>query len=162
MPDWDSGVEILLLTVDRAVVLGSALVVALFALGISRTPRVAHALPADESTAAGIQPKSAEEILNQVQFPPPDPLGSLPEIDTLGNILLSVEADAVVTHDGGPDGPTVAGMDIRGSRCSRSVYSVMVRSPSGPWTVICLPREYGLYERMNGRPAPGYDAEGPP
>ena len=43
----------------------------------------------------------------------------------------------------------VIGMDIRGSRCSRSVYSVMERSPAGPWTVICLPREFGLYDKLH-------------
>lgn len=102
----------------------------------------------------GVERSAAESVLDQVQFPPPDPLHWMPEIDTLGNILLSVEADAVVTYDGGPDGPVIAGMDIRGSRCSRSVYSVMTRS-AGPWTVICLPREFGLYERMNGRSPPG-------
>ena len=88
-------------------------------------------------------------------FPQPKPLDSV-EVDILGNILIPVQADALVTHDGGPDGPVIAGADIRGSRCSRSVESVMSRT-SGEFTVVCLPREFGLYERIKGLPLPTAD-----
>lgn len=139
--------------IDRSVVIGSALVAAAFAI-----------ISAVTSTNAGIHQTGVvpsdepEAILDQVHFPPPEPLSQILEIDILGNIIVAIEADAVVTHDGGPDGPIIAGMDIRGSRCSRSVFSVMARS-AGPWTVICLPREFGLYERVNALPPLGGPVE---
>ena len=106
---------------------------------------------------ASASTEQAQAILNQVTFPTPDPLAIL-EIDTLGNILVPVVADAVVTDDG-EGKPHVAGPDIRGSRCSQSVHAIMLRT-DGPFTVVCLPREYGLYERLHGRPAPTGAEEG--
>lgn len=126
---------------DALTVLGSAVVLAGFAaVGVNGTLKVS-------GDADG------PSILDQVEFPDADPLTAL-EIDPLGNVLMAVEADAVVTHDGGDGGPMVAGPDIRGSRCARSVHAVAKRSKGKAFTVVCLPREYGLYERMNGRPAP--------
>lgn len=146
---------------DALTVLGSALTVALFAgFAAAHPSNAAHLHPREAPLATGrgsfdalekghAQAADAEAILDQVTFPPENPLGWLPEIDELGNILLAVEVDAIVVHDGGTGGPEVVGMDIRGSRCSRSVYSVMARSPKGPWTVVCLPREFGLYEKLH-------------
>lgn len=128
--------------IDRATILGSALVVGGFA---SALPLVVDV------------PNDPGAIVEQVTFPKPDPIAML-EVDQLGNILLPVQADAVVTHDGGADGPMIAGHDIRGSRCAQSVFSAMARTDS-EFTVICLPREYGLYERMHGRAAPTSEPE---
>lgn len=93
------------------------------------------------------------EIIRQVKFPKPGL--ALMEVDNYGNVIIPAHADALVTHDG-VGTPEIAGMDIRGSRCARSVDYAMSQT-DGPFSVICLPREYGLYERMNGRPAPGPD-----
>ena len=129
--------------IDRATILGSALVVGGFA---SDLPLVV--------------PHEPGAVVDQVKFPKPDPIALL-EVDQLWNILLPVQSDAVVTHDGDPEsGPMIAGPDIRGSRCARSAYAASKRARGESWTVVCLPREYGLYERMNGRPAPS--GEGPP
>lgn len=98
-----------------------------------------------------LQRAEAAMILEQVTFPKP-PM-ALIEIDHLGNILIPAVADAVVTHDGVGD-PAITGENIDGTRCARSVASALSRT-DGPVTIVCLPREYGLYERMNGRPAPG-------
>lgn len=134
---------------DTLVVLGSALTAALLAVASAHPSVAAHLHPRETPVATD---RAFDTILNQVELPR-EPI-ALIEVDELGNVLIPVQADALITHDGGPDGPMVSGMDIRGSRCARSVDSAMART-DGPFTVVCLPREYGLYERMNGRQAPG-------
>jgi hypothetical protein len=101
----------------------------------------------------GIIEAEALEPVDRLGLWPKKPLGLL-EVDTYGNLLLPTVADATVTFDGAGEGePEVSGTDIHGSRCARSVFDVMERT-DGPFTVVCLPREYGLYERIHGRPAP--------
>lgn len=98
---------------------------------------------------------SIGDFLDSAPFPKPGL--ALIEVDPYGNILIPTVADAVVTDDGSGE-PVIAGADIRGSRCARSVAAALDRT-DGPVTIVCLPREYGLYERMNGRPAPGEPEE---
>lgn len=157
---------------DTLTVLGSALTVALSAglfgsdllerdlcEGMRRGACVDRPTAGDrwswDQASARTSREEAEDILDQVRFPKPGL--ALMEIDNYGNILLPVQADALVTHDGVGE-PLITGMDLRGSRCARSVEHAM-RATDGPFTVVCLPREYGLYERMNGRPAPSPDEQ---
>lgn len=148
---------------DASVVLGSCFVVAVFAG--AHPLNGAHLHPRETPVATGreafdlltprdgtmnvsgdVTPEDASTILRQVTFQR-EPI-ALMEVDPLGNVLIPVQADALVTHDG-VGTPEVAGMDIRGTRCARSVEAIMNRT-DGAFTVVCLPREYRLYNRMCG------------